>query len=134
MQNPQTLHTYQTNAKGLRPFKKSEPKNLRHKRHNKCKTNAKGLRPFKRTKPKLTSEESKDGCQKGGDVFPSEPSAPIIRPTRNKYKEEQNPSRQQRARKGGDVFPQNTKFAHVASLVNKLSIEVPQKGGKPLFS
>ena len=32
------------NAKGLRPFKRPEPKNLRHKRYNKSKT--KGLRPF----------------------------------------------------------------------------------------
>ena len=48
--------------------------------------------------------------------------------------EEQNPSRQHGARKGGDVFPQNTKFGHVASLINKLSIKVPQKGGKPLLS
>jgi len=39
---------YITNAKGLRPVKRSEPKNLRHKGHNKCKTIAKVLRPFKK--------------------------------------------------------------------------------------
>ena len=70
-------------------------------------------------------------ARKGGDIFPSEPSAPIIRSTRNK--KNKTPRRQQRARKGGDVFPQNTKFPRVASLVNKISIEVPQRK-KPLTS
>ena len=68
---PKQTHNKCKNAKGLRPFKRSEPKNLRHKRttsaktprgfdlskgpnqknlrqktQNKCKPNAKGLRPF----------------------------------------------------------------------------------------
>ena len=51
--------------------------------HNKCK-NAKGLRPYKWSEPKKklsqksNLKESKDGCQKGGRRF-SEPSASIIR-------------------------------------------------------
>ena len=69
--------------------------------------------------------------EKGGDIFPSEPSAPTIRTTRNK--KNKTPRRQQRARKGGDIFPQNTKFPCVASLVNKLSIEVPQRKKPPFL-
>ena len=45
------IHNKCKNAKGLRPFKRSEPKNLRHKRTTSAK-NAKGLRLFKRSKPK----------------------------------------------------------------------------------
>ena len=50
--------------------------------HNKCR-NAKGLRPYKWSEPKNLRQksnlkESKDGCQKGGRRF-SEPSASIIR-------------------------------------------------------
>ena len=70
-------------------------------------------------------------ARKGETFSPSEPLAPIIRSTRNKYKDEHEITAR---RKGGDDFPQNTKFAHVASLIDKLSIKVPQKGGKPLLS
>ena len=117
--------------RGFDLSKRSEPKKLRHKRNKKCKTKAKGPRPFKRSEPKITSEESKDGCLKGGRRFQSEPSATIIQSTRSK--KNKTPRRQQRARKGGDVFPKKIQnFRALPRLVNKLPIHVPQRK-KPLF-
>jgi len=58
-----------TNAKGLRPSKRSEPKNLRHKRHKRCKTNAKGLRPSKRSEPKNLRHNKRKTSAKGFRLF-----------------------------------------------------------------
>ena len=61
-------HNKYKNAKGLRPLKRSEPKNLRHKRKTSAK-NAKGLPPFKRSEPKnfrhkrTTSEKNAKGLR-----------------------------------------------------------------------
>ena len=122
-----------TIAKGLRPFKRTEPKNLRHKGHNKCKTNAKGLRPFKRSEPKISSEESKDGCQKGGRHFSIWTLGTNHSIYPKQIQERTKPFETTARKKGGRCFSENTKFAHIASLINKSSIEVPQKGGKPPF-
>ena len=90
MQNPQTLHTYQNkrttsakNAKGLRPFKRSEPKNLRHK-HKTSAKNAKGLRPFKRSKPKNLLAQTQNKCKNAKGLRPFKRSEP--RYLRHKHK------------------------------------------------
>ena len=108
-------HNKCKNAKGLRPYKWSELKNLRQK--SKCTISAKtqGLRPYKWSEPKnlrqkSNSKESKDGCQKGGRRFffpnPRHPSF-------------DKPMRQRRTCKGGYVFPR-TKIARIASYGSNL--------------
>jgi len=75
---------------------------------------------------KTPLENQKMDARKGGDVFLFELSASIIQPNQNTTRKTTLRGKNVR-RKGGDVFPQNSKFAHVASTVNKLSIKVPQK-------
>ena len=77
-------HNKCRNAKGLRPYKWYEPKNLRQK--SKCTISAKTPMGFDLTNgtnqktygKKATRKNRKTDARKGGDVF-SEPSASIIR-------------------------------------------------------
>ena len=110
-------HNKCKNAKGLRPFKRSETKNLRHK----CK-NAKGLRPFKRYEPKTNDKKDTISAkrrptgrlgkierwmpERGETFFLSEPSASIIR-----LSYEATPRKE-----GGRRFSQNATLPRVDSI------------------
>ena len=97
-----------------------------------AKRTPRGLNLSKGPNQKYHRKNRKMDARKGGDVFPSEPSAPIIRSTRNKYKDEPNPSRQHRTRKGGTFFPKYKIFARC--LVNRQIIYRSSiKRGETLF-
>ena len=110
---------YKTNAKGLQPsFKRHESKPSA-KKNNNYQTNQKPLALNERKSAPSAKEPQfpEDANQryprknrrmearKGGDVLLSEPSASIIRPHRSKYKEENNPSKQQP--RGEMFFPKH---------------------------
>ena len=88
-------------------------------KHNNCQTNQKpsalneGKSAPSAKKPQFPEDANqkyprknrKMETRKGGDIFLSEPSASIIRPHRSKYKEENNPSKQQP--RGEMFFPKH---------------------------
>ena len=99
-------------------FKRHESKPSAQK-HNNCQTNQKpsalneGKSAPSAKKPQFPEDANqryprknrKMEARNGGDVFLSEPSASIIRPHRSKYKEENNPSKQQP--RGEMFFPKH---------------------------
>ena len=140
MQNPQTLYTYQ-NAKGLRPYKWSEPKNLRQKKSKRT-ISAETPRTFDLTngtnQKTFGKKQTQNKCKNAGT-----PNLQVVQTKKNlrqksnskeskdgcqkggrrfffpnpRHPSFDNPMRQRRARKGGDVFPR-TKFARIASYGN----------------
>ena len=114
------------NAKGLRLFKGLNQKTFGTKVTKYDKITPRGVSNFKTNRTKRPSAKKqkekyprKDrnmDARKGGDVFPSNPSASI---TRSPQQKEQNPPKTTAHKKGGRRFLKNSKFPRVASVVNK---------------
>ena len=120
MRNPQTLHTYQNkrttsakNAKGLRPFKRSEPKHLRHKHTTSAKMrqgfdqskhpNQKGHIKCKAKANRMPRKNRKMDARKGEGTFFSTRTFGTHHSIYPKQKE-LRPSRTTARKKGGRCF------------------------------